>query len=138
MSFVNVGDRTYMSNHGSFGDVVRTSFLGLQNAPVMMTDAGNLVGIAGPLASTSIYMASTGKNENNENISLPVDVKIVGIEQLNAHGLSAAIQGEMFAKWLGLTDEKRQEYLSQWTSVTASNDKVQLSSFLDAMKSALA
>ena len=134
LSAVTEGQRLYVQDKSDYANVVRTSFLGLQKAPVVLMDDGvTMRGYAGTEAEEQIIDPDIKQNSYGETVEIPVDVRYVGIAQLTAHGVSAEIQGAMFNNWRNkLTQEQRDTYMAAWGAVDTSNATT-LGTFLDGM-----
>jgi len=134
LSAVTEGQRLYVQDKSDYANVVRTSFLGLQKAPVVLMDDGvTMRGYAGVEAEEQIIDPKIKQNSYGEAVEIPVDVRYVGIAQLTAHGVSAETQGAMFNNWRNkLTQEQRSTFLASWGAVDTGNAS-QLSTFLDGM-----
>lgn len=133
---IPVGTRTYVQNVDGFGAVLRPSFLGLKDAPVIEMDDGSLVAYAGAPVLSEIVPVATGKSLDDKTVSVPLDVKTVGTDTLNAMGIDAAVQAQMFQKFLKLPKTNRQGYADQWTAVSGGTAD-QKKQFVDAMVLAL-
>ncbi|CAM9453653.1 unnamed protein product, partial [Phaeothamnion confervicola] len=106
---------------------------GLTKAPVVLLDDGTLRAYCGTEAEEQIVEPELKKNSYGENVDIPTDVRVVGIAQLTAHGVSAEVQAVMFTNWRQkLTQEQRGTYLAAWDSVDTGN-ATQLGGFLDQM-----
>lgn len=135
---ITIGDRAYVAgNVDSFGQFTRPSFLGLKNAPVLQMDDGTLVGVAGQNALTQVVPVSTGKNFNDEAVTLPLDVKTVGTETLTGMNIPADKQTAMFTAFQQLPKEEREALAGQWTAVSAGSD-ADKKAFVDKMIATLA
>jgi hypothetical protein len=134
LSAVTEGQRLYVQDKSDYANVVRTSFLGLQKAPVVLMDDGvTMRGYAGTEAEEQIIDPDIKQNSYGETVEIPVDVRYVGIAQLTAHGVSAETQSTMFGNWRSkLTQEQRNTFLASWGAVDTGNAS-QLSTFLDGM-----
>jgi len=133
LSAVTDGQRLYVQDKADYANVVRTSFLGLQKAPVVLMDDGSLRGYAGVEAEEQIVDTVLKQNSYGEAVEIPVDVRYVGIAQLTAHGTPSETQSTMFNNWrTKLTQDQRNTFMASWGAVDTSNATA-LGAFLDSM-----
>lgn len=134
---ITVGQRSFVPSMNDFGVISRPSFLGLVNAPVVVLDDGTEMGIAGENLMTDLVSCSSCKNFNDETVTVPLDVKIVGIDTLTAMGVAPDVQTTMFAHWRSqLTDAQRADYSQQWIAASTASPADQ-KTFVDSMIAAL-
>lgn len=120
LSFVQEGARTYLTTYADFGEVKRTTFLGLANAPVILLDDDTLVGIAGKPVLKDIVNIETKRNAEDELCNLPLDIRMIGIEVLDGMGVDKSIQAAMFSAWrTKLTAEQRNQFTANWEEVSS-------------------
>lgn len=131
MSQVAPGDRAYVKSDGLYGEVTRTNVLNLPHAPLVLKDSGKYEAFFGP-RTTEVVNKSTA-SDGITTIELPVDVKLVGIDLLTAHGTDAATQTLMFENFVNkLTRAQRDQYAAAFKQVDPTNAQ-SLSAFLDSM-----
>lgn len=131
MSHVVSGDRAYLVDSDSYGDVGRTKFLGITGI-VLSDDNGNFSAFCGEKANTSVVNKTTGKNGKGTAISMPTDVKSEGVEVLASMNISPENQRLMFVKFMGMfSKEQRRAYMDEW--ITVKNDDAQKNIFLNAL-----
>ena len=131
--FVSVGTRTYIPSNEGFGSVSRTSFLGLKNSPVVTMDDGSVIALAGQAALKDVVPTATKKNALNEEVNLPLDIRVVGIDLLTAHGVDADTQALMFSNYITkLSKAQRAQYTAAFDNIDQS-DPAKLTEFLDNM-----
>jgi hypothetical protein len=136
-SILDPSERIYDVSRAEYGDVIRTNLLGLKDSPVISMDSGDLVGIPRRLLDGRIAKKTTAQTVDNVPVTLPLDVKVVGYDHLQAYGVSAEQQTLMFQNWnKNLTAAERQAYIDQYTAVDL-NDSAAVAAFLDLMIAAL-
>jgi hypothetical protein len=136
-SVASIGERTYLKTADNFGIITRPNFLGLKSlSPVIQLDDGSLVAYAGEPALQEIIPVSTGKNYSDESVSIPLDVKTVGTEQLTSAGIDPAVQTKMFENFIKLDKSKREEYSQKWIAAASASPADQ-QKFIQAMVAAL-
>ena len=134
MTTVRPGDRTFVTALNDFGTVTYTSFLGLSMAPVITTDDGTKIGIAGQNAMEQIVPTATGENLLGDPVAVPIDVKMVGIQQLTEAGIAPDVQAAMFSNWrANFTAAQRAVYTEQWSSVIAQGSAADQALFVEGM-----
>lgn len=135
MTHVASGDRVYMVDSDSYGDVKRTTFLG-KTGVVLSNDDGSLGGFSEKETRTNIVNKTTKKNGLGETVEPPMDVRVEGIPILAAMNISPENQRFMFVKFMGMfTKEQRREYVSEWKE--KKDDPVQRTLFLNNLIEAL-
>lgn len=135
MAQVAPGDRAYIKSDELFGEVTRTHILGLENSPVILRDDGRYVAFVGE--KTSLVVNKETASDGVGTFTTPLDVRLVGIELLTAHGVPQETQALMFTNFVTkLSKAQRAGYTAQFDSVDASQPD-QLKGFLDAMVAAL-
>jgi hypothetical protein len=133
---VATGSRLYVQDAAEYGDAVRTNILGLANTPVITLDGGSTVSYFGPNRAKVVDAAKKQSLITGASVSLPVDVKMVGRDQLNALGIPADQQTAMFSKWIALNDAQRTQFLSSWNGLDKS-DADEVRQFVQSMVEAL-
>lgn len=131
MSHVTSGDRAYLTDSDSYGEVSRTTFLGLKNASVITMDDGTVSAFSGENVLEKVVSKASGKNGKGNDIELPVDVKEVGPELLGEIGVSDEDQLSLFEKFMALPKTTRRSKLNEW--VLVKDDESQKSEFLSTM-----
>lgn len=134
MSQVQVGDRAFLKDSGIFGDVQRTTVLGLANCPVVQRDDGEVYAFLGS-ATTEVVNKQTG-SDGKSTVEVPVDVRLVGIDLLTAHGTPADVQTRMFDNFIALPRAQRDAMAASFKQVNPA-DSTALGKFLDNMVAAL-
>lgn len=118
---VSPGSRLYAADAGQFGNAMRANVLGLTNTPAIVLDDGTTVAYFGPRRANVVDVAKKKKITDGSSASVPLDVKMVGKDQLDALGIPADQQTSMFAKWTALSDSQRSEFLAKWSGLDKSN-----------------
>jgi hypothetical protein len=137
MAHLNIGERTYIKPVAEFGYVSRP-FLGLSNSAVVTCDDGRYLGYAGEEATVQLVDAGTGKDGQDQVVSLPTDFRTVGIAVMNSFGIPAATQATMFTKFMkDYNKEQRDGFVAQYDAVDK-NDPAAVQTFVDAMVAMLA
>jgi hypothetical protein len=138
MSAIDVtpGSRLYVQDAAEYGDAVRINILGLANTPVITLDGGSTVSYFGPNRAKVVDASKKQSLITGALVSLPVDVKMVGRDQLNALGIPADKQTAMFSKWIALSDAQRTQFLSTWNGLNKS-DADEVRQFVQSMVEAL-
>lgn len=130
MAQVAEGDRAYLKSSGLFGDVKRTNLLNLPHSPVLLRDDGQLVAFAGEAVHEVVNKATA--SDGIESVTVPVDVRLVGIQLLTQTGVSAEIQAAMFDNYVKLTKEQRDTYVAAFEAVDQSKP-AEVKAFLQSM-----
>ena len=129
------GDRVYMVDEDSYGDVSRTTFLGKPGS-VMLNDDGTLGGFTENESRLNVVNKSTGKNGIDVSFELPMDVKVEGVSILSAMNITPENQKLMFIKFMGMfSKEERRAYVAEWKE--KEGDPVQRTLFLNNLVGAL-
>ena len=132
---VSSGDRVYMVDSDTYGNVTRTTFLGKPGA-VLSNDDGSLGGFSQKETRTNIVNKTTKKNGLGETIEPPMDVRVEGVPILGAMNISPANQRFMFVKFMGMfPKEQRRAYVREWKE--KKDDPVQKTLFLNNLIEAL-
>lgn len=123
MSAIDIepGARVYAQDAAQYGDTTRSSILGLSSTPVIALDDGATVAYFGPNRAKVVDAVKKKQIMDGTPVTLPLDVKMVGRDQLNALGITPEQQASMFAKWMALSDTQRSGYLAAWTALDKSN-----------------
>jgi len=130
MAQVAQGDRAYLKSSGLFGDVTRTNLLNLANSPVLLRDDGVQVAFAGD--ETHEVVNKVTASDGVGSVTVPVDVRLVGVQLLTQAGVSAATQATMFDNFVKLTKGERDTYVAAFEAVDQSKpDEVR--AFLNSM-----
>jgi hypothetical protein len=134
MSHVGPGVRAYLKNDGLFGEVVRTNLFNLANAPVILRDDGVVEAFVGQKV-VEVVNKTTG-SDGVETVTVPLDVRVVGTQVLNAFGVPAEEQASMFTKFVTkLTRAQRDAYASAFAALDSA-DTAAVSAFVDQMRTA--
>lgn len=135
MTHVSSGDRVYMVDSDTYGDVKRTTFLGKPGV-VLANDDGSLGGFSQKETRTNIVNKTTKKNGLGQTIEPPMDVRVEGVPILGAMNISPANQRFMFVKFMGMfPKEQRRAYVREWKE--KKDDPVQRTLFLNNLIEAL-
>jgi hypothetical protein len=118
---IQPGARLYAQDAAQYGDAVRANMLGLSNTPAIALDGGATVAYFGTDRAKVVDAVKKKKITDGTTVSLPLDVKTVGKDQLNALGIPAAQQESMFSKWIALSDSQRSDFLAAWNRLDKSN-----------------
>ena len=131
MSHVTTGERAYMPDDDTFGQVERNIFLGIEGV-VILDDDGVSQAFCGPTLKTKLVNTTTGKNGNSEDVVMPTDVKIEGVSVLDSLNITSDQQKFMFIEFKGMFNKtERRAYMDEWKTVK--NDDVQKAIFLNNM-----
>lgn len=131
MSHITTGERAYLPEDDSFGDVLKKKFLGIEGI-VLVNDDGAGQAFCGPKMKERIVNTSTGKNGNDEAVEIPTDVKVEGVSVLGSLNITPEQQRLMFIKFKGMfSKEERRAHMTEWRTVK--NDPVEKSIFLNNM-----
>jgi hypothetical protein len=131
MSHVTLGERVYVKDTDMFGDVTRTTVLGV-DAVSLIDDEGTTKAFFGTTAETGIVPKTTGVDGTGAQVTVPVDVKEEGIEVLTAMNITPEEQHLMFVKFMGMFDQQtRRQYMEDW--VTKKDDPVQREAFVQGL-----
>lgn len=124
------GDRVYIANSDSYGDVKRTTFLGKPGI-VLYNDDGTLGGFSEKTSRTNIFSKTTNTNGMGETIeSPPMDVRVEGVPILNAMNIPPENHQYMFFKFKEMfPKEQRRAYMREWEE--KKDDQVQRTLFLN-------
>lgn len=129
MSHITRGDRVYIVDSDSYGDVNRTTFLGKQGS-VLVADDGTLGGFTSTETNEKIVNQTTGKNGLGVAIETPMDVKNEGVSILDAMNITSEQQSLMFSKFMAMFNkEERRAYVKDWKE--KESDPVQRTLFLN-------
>lgn len=132
---VSSGDRVYIVESDTYGDVKRTTFLGKPGV-VLSNDDGSLGGFSQKVTRTNIVNKTTKKNGLGETVEPPMDVRVEGVPILGAMNISPANQRFMFVKFMGMfPKEQRRAYVREWKE--KKGDPVQKTLFLNNLIEAL-
>lgn len=132
MSHVDVGERVFVQSDDMFGDVTRTTVLGI-NAIGLVDDEGVTRAFFGSKARSDIAQKGSGQTGDGVTVDVPLDVKTEGAGVLSAMNISPAEQGLMFIKFMGMFDKvTRRAYMGEWVKVR--DDPTQRAAFLQKIK----
>jgi len=128
---ITTGDRVFLTDSESYGDVTREGFLGLTSAASMLCDDGLVRAFTGTTLAETIVNTTTGKNGKGVNHTMPTDVKKVGPEILGALGLDDDTQIAYFQKFMVLPKATRHARIEEW--IAAKDDTTTRSTFLTSL-----
>jgi len=128
---VTTGDRVFLAESESYGDVTREGVLGLSSAASMLCDDGFVRAFTGTNFSETIVNTTTGKNGKGLSHTIPTDVKQVGPEILGALGLDEDTQIAYFQKFMVLPKATRHAHIEEWVAVK--DDTATRSTFLASL-----
>lgn len=130
MAQVSQGDRAYLKSSGLFAEVTRTNLLNLRDSPVLLRDDGQLVAFAGD-ATHEVVNKSTA-SDGVGSVTVPVDVRVIGIHLLTQAGVSAETQASMFNNFVRLPKSERDTYVAAFEAVDQSKPE-EVRAFLNNM-----
>ena len=131
MTHVTLGERVYVKGTDMFGDVERTTVLGV-NAVSLVDDEGTTKAFFGTNLSTGIVGKTAGVDGTGAAVTVPVDVKEEGIEVLTAMNISPEEQRLKFVKFMGMFDQAtRRTYMEDW--MAKKDDPVQRTAFVQGL-----
>ena len=131
MTHVTLGERVYVKGTDMFGDVTRTTVLGV-DAVSLVDDEGITKAFFGTNLSTEIVGKSAGVDGTGAAVTVPVDVKEEGIQVLTAMNITPEEQHLKFVKFMGMFDQPaRRAYMEEW--VTKKDDPVQRTVFVEGL-----
>lgn len=136
MSHVSIGERVYVKGTDMFGDVARTTVLGVE-AVSLVDDEGNTKAFFGNNSKAGIVNKTSGLDGSGSTVEVPLDVKEVGIAVLTATNVSPDEQRLMFVKFMGMFDQAtRRAYMTDWEA--KKDDPDQRAAFLQGLMDDLA
>jgi len=128
---VTLGERVYVKGTDMFGDVTRTTVLGV-DAVSIVDDEGSTKAFFGTNLGTGIVGKDAGVDGNGTAVDVPVDVRQEGIAVLTAMNVTPEQQRMMFVKFMGMFDQAtRRAYMDDW--VLKKDDPVQREAFLQGL-----
>lgn len=131
MSHVTLGERVYVKGTDMFGDVTRTTVLGV-DAVSLVDDEGTAKAFFGTTAKTVLVPKTTGVDGTVAQVTVPVDVKEEGIEVPTAMNIPPEEQHLRFVKFMGMFDQQtRRAYMEDW--VTKKDDADQRAAFVQGL-----
>lgn len=135
MSHVTLGERVYVKGTDMFGDVERTTVLGVE-AVSLVDDEGTTKAFFGANKESALVKKDTGVDGNGTTIDVPVDVRDEGVAVLTAMNIAPEDQRTKFAKFMGMFDQAtRRAYMDEW--VAKKDDTAQRDAFLQGLMDAL-
>lgn len=135
MSHVTLGERVYVKGTDMFGDVERTTVLGVE-AVSLVDDEGTTKAFFGTNKESAIVKKDTGVDGTGATVDVPVDVREEGVNVLTAMNISPEDQRLKFAKFMGMFDQAtRRSYMDEW--VAKKDDTAQREAFLQGLMDAL-
>lgn len=135
MSHVSLGERVYVKGTDMFGDVTRTTVLGV-TAVSLVDDEGTTKAFFPATAKTAIVGKDSGMDGTGATVDVPVDVRQEGVAVLGAMGVPDDEQRIQFIKFMGMFDqETRRAYMDEW--LLKKDDPTQRAAFLQGLMTAL-
>ncbi|CAM9103782.1 unnamed protein product [Ectocarpus sp. 8 AP-2014] len=135
MSHVTLGERVYMKDTDMFGDVERTTVLGVE-AVSLVDDEGTTKAFFGARKESAIVKKDTGEDGAGVTVDVPTDVREEGADVLTAMNIAPEDQSLKFAKFMGMFDQAtRRAYMDEW--VAKKDDATQREAFLQGLLGAL-
>ena len=135
MSHVTLGERVYMKDTDMFGDVDRTTVLGVE-AVSLVDDEGTTKAFFGANKESAIVKKDTGVDGTGVAVDVPTDVREEGADVLTAMNIAPEEQSLKFAKFMGMFDQAtRRAYMDEW--VAKKDDVAERETFLQNMMDAL-
>ncbi|CAM9091841.1 unnamed protein product [Ectocarpus sp. 12 AP-2014] len=135
MAHVALGERVYVKGSDMYGDVNRTTVLGV-TAVSLVDDEGVTKAFFGSKMETGVVAKSSGLDGSGAKVDLPVDVRQEGAEVLTALNISPEDQATKFSKFMGMFDQAtRRAYMEDW--VAKKDDPAQRATFLQGILSDL-
>lgn len=114
MPHVTLGERVYVKGTDMFGDVTRTTVLGVE-AVSLVDDEGTTKAFFGTNLDTGIVGKDVGVDGTGTTVAVPVDVRQEGVAVLSAMNVTAEQQRLMFVKFMGMFDQAtRRAYMDDW------------------------
>ena len=131
MPHVTLGERVYVKGTDMFGDVIRTTVLGVE-AVGLVDDEGTTKAFFGTNMATGIVGKDVGVDGNGSAVAIPVDVRQEGIEVLTAMNFSPEVQRLKFVKFMGMFDQAtRRAYMDDW--ILKKDDPTQREAFIQGL-----
>lgn len=135
MAHVTLGERVFVKGTDMFGDVTRTTVLGVE-AVSLVDDEGNTKAFFGTNKESAIVKKDTGEDGNGTTVDVPVDVREEGVSVLTAMNIAPEDQRMKFAKFMGMFDQAtRRAYMDEW--VAKKDDSAERDAFLQGLMTAL-
>lgn len=131
MPHVALGERVYVNGTDMYGDVTRTTVLGVE-AVSLVDDEGTTKAFFGIKMEKDVVAKASGQDGSGTTVDLPVDVREEGVEVLTALNIPADDQRIKFSKFMGMFDQAtRRAYMEDW--VAKKDDPDQKSNFLQGL-----
>lgn len=131
MTHVSLGDRVYVKGTDMYGDVIRTTVLGV-TAVSLVDDEGTTKAFFGSNLDTGVVAKASGLDGTGATVDLPVDVRGEGVAVLTALNIPPDEQRFRFAKFMGMFDQAtRRAYMEDW--VAKKDDPDQKAAFLQGL-----
>ena len=131
MAHVALGERVYVKGIDMFGDVERTTVLGI-DAVSLVDDEGTTKAFFGTNLATEIVGKASGVDGTGAAVAVPVDVRQEGVAVLTAMNVVPEEQNMMFVKFMGMFDQAtRRAYMDEW--VLKKDDPTQREAFLQGL-----
>lgn len=136
MPHVALGERVYVKGTDMFGDVTRTTVLGVE-AVSLVDDEGTTKAFFGTNLDTGLVGKDAGVDGTGVTVDVPVDVRQEGVAVLSAMNVSAEEQNMMFVKFMGMFDQAtRRAYMDDW--VLKKDSATERAAFLQGLMDDLA
>ncbi len=131
MPHVTLGERVYVKGTDMFGDVTRTTVLGVE-AVSIVDDEGTTKAFFGTNLDTGIVGKEVGVDGTGTAVDVPVDVRQEGVAVLTALNIPPDRQRLTFVKFMGMFDQAtRRGYMDEW--VLKKDDPAQSAAFLQGL-----
>lgn len=131
MPHLTLGERVYVKGTNMFGDVTRTTVLGVE-AVSIMDDEGTTKAFFGASVDTGIVGKTSGVDGTGATVDVPVDVRQEGVAVLTASNVPPAEQPLKFVKFMGMFDQAtRRAYMDDW--VIKKDDPTQRAAFVQGL-----
>lgn len=131
MPHVTLGERVYVKDTDMFGDVTRTTVLGVE-AVSLLDDEGTTKAFFGTTLDTGLVGKDSGVDGTGATVDVPVDVRQEGIAVLTALNVAPEEQRLKFVKFMGMFDQAtRRAYMDDW--VLKKDDPTQRAAFLQGL-----
>lgn len=135
MSHVTLGKRVHIKDTDMFGDVERTTVLGV-GAVSLVNDERTTKAFVGAHKKSAIVKRDTGVDGTGLAVVVPTDVREEGAYVLTAMNITTENQSLKFARFMGMFDQAtRRAYMDEW--VAKKDDVAERETFLQNMMDAL-
>lgn len=128
----NIGKRIYIKDIDEFAYTQR-SLLGISESAVCLVDNFQRRGYIGIKAKEAIVDPESKVNALDEEVEVPTDFRVIGINILDDFGISKEKQGTMFTIFMtSFTKEERKHYIDMFDSLDKS-DNAAITQFVNNM-----